>query len=125
MNKTVLAMASALTLATPAAAQQFDLVCEGEAQTPPAPEKRPDKFRVAVDLERYEWCLEGCTAPKRITELTPEHIILERSSNILTPLMFRISRVDGGYGRMDGSAMLISHGRCERAEFTPFPARIF
>jgi len=39
--------------------------------------------------------------------------------------MFRISRVDGGYGRMDGSAVLISHDRCERAEFEPFPARIF
>lgn len=66
------------------AAMQFDLVCEGEAQTPPAPEKRPDKFREAVDLERYERCRVGCTAPKRIAELTPEHIILARSSNILT-----------------------------------------
>jgi hypothetical protein len=112
-----------LAAASPAAAEQFDLLCSGTEQPFGQFHSEPIARRYHVDLDKKQWCYNECTI-KPITEVNPSQIVFdEQKAAYRGDQSARLDYVDRTTGKWSFVTSYWSgDGVCQRAPFTGFPA---
>ena len=121
------ALAAALGLAAPAAAQAWpekaDYVCAIKADTGEA-----DDQRIRVDLAAKAWCTskDGCKEIKTLFGVKDAKVILESSELEVSSYESSIDRATGVYTSSVtvGGIQSSSRGTCKAAPFTPFGVKL-
>lgn len=124
-----------MILQATAAAMAFNLVCSGDLTSEDyfsGRQVEPYSYTYRIDLERGKWCENECRALFDLASVQPTQLTLQ-DRNIDTPrqrewLTNIINRETGEHrilaasGTGTGRVVMDWRGRCERAEFTGFPA---
>lgn len=126
----------AAALASPALAadlRQFDLLCSGEKRIDSEDGSiiNPASQHLRVDLDRREFCVDGCESTQSIAEITSGSIAFRNTTNIAAPVgmlwsQFFVNRESGKYFDQRIAPNIpstIEEGVCEVAPFSSFPDR--
>jgi hypothetical protein len=112
MKIALLMLFAATAASTP---QQFDLICKGSG----------DVTHYRVDLAAKKWCWENCASTWPIARVEDERITFKEDDTPSEKVWNWVSRTTGEWFQGMRSATLgevSSHGTCEPAPFSGFPA---
>lgn len=125
-------MAASLIATPVAAADQFDLICEGSVQYHPLKGRVPITERFSFDLTASRYCRtttvrgetfnEACRSLLDIHEVTPDRI------ELLEPIEGRyvyIDRQSGRFVHFDRRSLENEEAHCRPADYRPLPTPLF
>ena len=119
-----------MLVATPAAADQFDLVCQSQYSVKPGGRTTAREIRFRIDLSVPSWCRDKCTKVEAIQAVEQGKIVLYSSSpdTLRRVRSFaEIDRVSGAYRDYSGGidSYWDERGSCAVAPFSGFPTTKF
>lgn len=123
MRALILALCAVATPA--AAAEQFDLVCEGREQLRPLGKWQPLKLRITVDTTAKGWCVDECSTVLPIASVEAGKIVLTRSDPADRSLytLRTIDRISGRYDSLWNGER--QEATCTAAPFSGLPSPKF